>query len=136
MLTQQTAQTTTQNELLKTWIPKRGEIYLANLGDDGIGSEQRGIRPVVIISNNKGNMYSGILQIAPITSKKKNNLPTHVTLNINDGLRMESIISVEQSKCISKRRVMINGSIVKISQLSNRKMQEVDIAIQIQFGLI
>ena len=59
-----------------TQIIKRGEVWLANLGDS-VGSEQSGTRPVLIVSNNKNNIYSTTVTIIPLTSKhNKNNIPT------------------------------------------------------------
>lgn len=119
----------------KSWFPKRGEVYLIDLGQEGKGSEQRGLRPAVIVSNDKGNAASSIIQVAPVTSQKKNKLPVHVELNTRDGLKTESLICIEQAKCISKERGFINGNIIKITQLSDKKLREIDAAIKIQFGL-
>ena len=136
MLNLQTAPIIKQDSTkLRSWTPKRGEVYLINLGQEGKGSEQRGLRPAVIISNDRGNAASSIIQVAPVTSQKKNNLPIHVELNTRDGLKTESVICIEQTKCISKERAFINGNIIRITQLSDKKMREIDLAIKIQFGL-
>ena len=122
------------DDVWKSWKPKRGEIYLIDLGD-GIGSEQKYLRPAVVLSNNKNNCYSTVIHVAPLTSKHKKDLPVHVRLGVEDGLKTESVVCVEQIKCVSKMRAVINGSLIKISQLSYKKMNEIDLAIKIQFGL-
>ena len=120
----------------RSWEFKRGEIYLVNFGDEVIGSEYKNKRPAVILSNDMNNRYSEILQVAPITSQKKTNLPVHVKLGIEDGLKLDSsIISIEQTKCVSKQRVLIDGSIIRITKLSKNKMELINNAIKIQFGL-
>ena len=78
---------------------KRGEIYYADLGNDGIGSEQNGMRPVLVIQNNIGNRYSPTVIVACITSKIfKNEIPTHVRWE-------QSLILCEQIKTIDKSRL-------------------------------
>jgi len=120
----------------RSWEFKRGEIYLVNFGDEVIGSEYKNKRPAVILSNDINNKFSEILQVAPITSQKKTNLPVHVKLGIEDGLKLDSsIISIEQTKCVSKQRVLIDGSIIRITKLSKNKMELINNAIKIQFGL-
>ena len=123
----------------RNWEFRRGEIYLINFGDEGIiGSEYKNKRPAVILSNDMNNKYSEILQVAPITSQKKTNLPVHVKLGIEDGLKLDnSIISIEQTRCVSKKRTLLNGSsIIRITKLSKNKMDLIDSAIKIQFGLV
>ena len=121
----------------RNWEFRRGEIYLVNFGDEGIiGSEYKNKRPAVILSNDMNNKYSEILQVAPITSQKKTNLPVHVKLGIEDKLLKESILSIEQTRCISKKRILIGGSIIRIAKLSKNKMDLIDTAIKIQFGLV
>ena len=85
-------------------IIKRGEIYFADLSPV-VGSEQGGVRPVLIIQNDIGNRYSPTTIIAPLTSKSKNYLPTHVPVEA-DCLPKDSIILLEQIKTIDKRRLM------------------------------
>ncbi|ONI45876.1 hypothetical protein AN641_02940 [Candidatus Epulonipiscioides gigas] len=91
---------------VKYIYPKRGEIYEADLGI-GDGSEQAGIRPVLIIQNNTGNHYSPTVICVPLTSKCKKPMPTHHTLTkLNYGfLTYDSIILCEQIKTISKSRL-------------------------------
>ena len=84
----------------------RGDMYYADLGK-GIGSEQEGYRPVVIIQNNVGNRHSPTVIIAAITSKVgvKPKLPTHYFINAEDGLGSPSVILLEQLRTIDKRRL-------------------------------
>ncbi|OOB78179.1 MAG: hypothetical protein ATN34_00400 [Epulopiscium sp. Nele67-Bin002] len=91
---------------VKYIYPKRGEIYEADLGI-GDGSEQAGVRPVLIIQNNTGNHYSPTIICVPLTSKCKKHMPTHHTLTKLDYefLTYDSIVLCEQIKTISKRRL-------------------------------
>ena len=84
----------------------RGDMYYADLGR-GIGSEQEGYRPVVIIQNNIGNRHSPTVIIAAISSKVgvKPKLPTHYFINAEDGLELPSVILLEQLRTIDKRRL-------------------------------
>ena len=134
MLSQTAHQFQKENPNWKTWFPKRGEIYLTNLGE-GIDSEQRGLRPVVVVSNDINNKHSSILQVAPITSQKKNSLPVHIPLGVKDGVKTESVVCIEQIKVISKQRCLINNTFMKLAELSSNKMKEIDFAIKLQFGL-
>ena len=82
-----------------------GDIYYANL--IGIGSEQKGIRPVLVVQNNLGNKYSPTTIVIPITSKtEKLNLPTHILLKYTYGLKYESVVLVEQIRTIDKTRLL------------------------------
>jgi len=89
-------------------ILKRGEIYYADLRQAAVGSEQGGIRPVLIIQNDIGNKYSPTTIVAVITSKDKKELPTHVTLHKSsvNGLTKDSTILLEQLKTIDKCRIL------------------------------
>jgi mRNA interferase MazF len=82
---------------------KRGEMYYANI-DGGIGSEQGGRRPVIIIQNDKGNTYSTTTIVAMITASNKKQLPTHVSI-VGCGLTKPSIILAEQIRTIGKERI-------------------------------
>ena len=85
---------------------KRGEIYLANL-NPSLGSEQSGIRPVLIIQNDTGNRYSPTVIVAPLTKIiKKEKLPTHILIHSNDFLRYNSLILLEQIRVIDKSRII------------------------------
>lgn len=84
---------------------KRGEIYYANL-QPVLGSEQGGVRPVVILQNDKGNAFSYTTIVAAITARKgKTQLPTHVTIVV-EGLSRKSIVLLEQIRTIDKERII------------------------------
>jgi mRNA interferase MazF len=123
----------------RTWAnyyPERGCIYMVDFGMNNMDSEQDGIRPALIISNNMGNKHSSIISVAPLTSKNKKPLSVHVDLTRNEGLQRDSIICLEQTKVISKRRLFFNGTPIKVLKLSDEKIWEVNIAIEKQFGII
>ena len=86
---------------------QRGEIYLADLGE-GVGSEQKGVRPVLIVQNNRGNKYSPTVTVLPITTKihKSSGLPTHVILDGVGGLKEKSATIAEQIMTIDKTRLI------------------------------
>ena len=88
----------------KTYL--RGDLYYADLGH-GIGSEQKGTRPVVIIQNNVGNKHSPTVIIAAVTSKAnvKAKLPTHYYLDAGNGLVQPSLVLLEQIRTIDTRRL-------------------------------
>jgi mRNA interferase MazF len=109
----------------------RGEIFLANL-EPVKGSEQGGIRPVLIIQNNIGNQYSTTTIIAPITSKIfEKEFPTNVFVSKRDSkLNKDSTILLNQIRTIDKRRLA-----KRISSLDDFTMNKVDRAIKISLGL-
>lgn len=82
----------------------RGAIFYADL-DPIIGSEQKGTRPVLIIQNDLGNKYSPTTIVASISTKKDDNLPTHILIKQFDKVRPNSIIMVEQIRTIDKSRL-------------------------------
>ena len=84
----------------------RGDIYYADLGT-GMGSEQSGYRPVIIIQNNIGNKYSSTVIVAAITTKIKSNdlLPTHCLIQAGNVLKETSVILLEQIRTIDKVRL-------------------------------
>ena len=88
----------------KTYL--RGEMYYADLGR-GIGSEQEGRRPVLILQNNTGNKYSPTVIVAAISSKvdAKAKLPTHYLLKAENGLELPSLVLLEQLRTIDKKRL-------------------------------
>lgn len=111
----------------------RGDMYYAVL-EPGMGSEQYGKRPVLIIQNNAGNKYSSTVIIAAITSKVgvKPKLPTHYFLEAGtSGLQESSIILFEQIRTISKQRLESY-----IGQLSKRHIQKMNHALAVSIGLI
>ena len=85
---------------------KRGDIYYADLSPV-VGSEQGGVRPVLIVQNDIGNRFSPTVIAAAITSQKdKSNLPTHIEVDArNCGLAKDSIVLLEQVRTIDKRRL-------------------------------
>ncbi len=110
----------------------RGDMYYADLGK-GIGSEQEGYRPVVIIQNNVGNKHSPTVIIASITSKRdaKAKLPTHYLIEAEDGLELPSIVLLEQLRTIDKRRLSSF-----IGHLSEKHIQGINHALAVSVGLI
>ncbi len=111
---------------------KRGEIYYADLSPV-VGSEQGGIRPVLIIQNDVGNRFSPTVIAAAITSRRdKARLPTHIPLDAcGCGLSKDSIILLEQIRTIDKQRLRecMGGIPLDV-------MKQVDNALEISFGLI
>jgi len=110
---------------------KRGDIILVNL-EPVKGSEQGGVRPCLIIQNDKGNKYSPLTIIAPLTSKKfTKEFPTNVSVVREDSrLDKDSTILLNQIKTIDKSRI-----IKKISSLNSFLMNKVDLAIKISLAL-
>lgn len=110
---------------------KRGDLYYADLRPI-IGSEQGGVRPVLIIQNDVGNHFSPTVIAAPITSRRKNRwMPTHVFLPIStDGLRNDSIVLLEQVRTIDRSRL---GDY--IGRLDETAMEAVDTALAISIGI-
>ncbi len=110
---------------------KRGELYYADLSPV-VGSEQGGIRPVLVVQNDVGNKFSPTIIAAAVTSKiNKAKLPTHIELPSNSyGLNKDSVILLEQLRTLDKRRLR-----EKIGELSFDTMNKVDKAILISLGL-
>ena len=108
----------------------RGQIYYADLSPVK-GSEQGGIRPVLIIQNDIGNKYSPTTIIAIITTRQtKANLPTHIWLNAECGLPKDSMVELEQLRTIDKTRLSdFSGTV------SEEVMKEIDMAIKISLGI-
>jgi mRNA interferase MazF len=111
---------------------KRGYIFYADLSPV-VGSEQGGIRPVLVIQNDVGNRYSPTVIVAAITSQiDKAKLPTHVEVSAADyNLEKDSVILLEQIRTIDKQRLE-----KKITELDERLMRKVDEALRISIGLI
>lgn len=110
----------------------RGQLFYADLGT-GIGSEQQGLRPVVIIQNNIGNKHSPTVIVAAVSSKTKTKakLPTHFNIGLESGLERPSIVLLEQLRTIDKQRL---GNY--IGQLSLAQVRELNHALAISIGLI
>jgi len=121
----------------RSWCPERGSVILVNFKSDGMDSEIRGLHPALVLSNNINNKYSGIINVAPLTSSRtKSNIPVHVRVGVEDKLKTESLICLELTDNISKRRCLIDGRFVIICKLSEQKMEEVDRKLKVQMGLV
>lgn len=109
---------------------RRGEIYMADLSPV-VGSEQGGVRPVLIIQNNVGNRYSPTVIVSAITSRlDKSKLPTHIELSAEKyHLPKDSVALLEQIRTLDKRRLR-----EKITSLEDNKMREINRAILISLG--
>ncbi len=110
---------------------KRGDIFYADLSPV-VGSEQGGIRPVLIVQNDVGNKYSPTVIAAAITSQKeKNKLPTHIEVPSQScGLAKDSIVLLEQIRTIDKKRLKEH-----MGRLDDGSMDKIDEALSISFGL-
>lgn len=108
---------------------KRGELYYADLSPV-VGSEQGGVRPVLVVQNDIGNKYSPTIIVAAITSKiNKAKLPTHIEIKAFYGLEKDSVILLEQIRTLDKSRLLN-----KIGDLSETMMKNVDRALLISLG--
>lgn len=107
---------------------KRGDIFMADLSANTVGSEQSGCRPVLIVQNNKGNTYSPTVIIAPISSKMhKERFPTHVTLRC---LQRSSFVELEQIRTIDKCRLRDY-----VGQIDELTQERIDNAIRISLAV-
>ncbi|WP_077615568.1 type II toxin-antitoxin system PemK/MazF family toxin [Caenibacillus caldisaponilyticus] len=113
-------------------IVKRGDVYFADLSPV-VGSEQGGVRPVLIIQNDIGNRFSPTVVVAAITAQiQKAKLPTHVEIDAKKyGFDRDSVILLEQIRTIDKQRLTD-----KITHLDDDMMNLVNEAIQISLGLV
>ena len=111
---------------------KRGDIYYADLSPV-IGSEQGGLRPVLIIQNDVGNRYSPTVIAAAITSRLgKTKLPTHIDVHAERaGLARDSVVLLEQLRTLDKRRLK-----ERMGRLDDDMMREIDSAIAVSLGLV
>ncbi len=109
----------------------RGDIFYADLSPV-VGSEQGGVRPVLVVQNDVGNKYSPTVIIAAITSQlTKAKLPTHIELNKDKfNLMKDSVVLLEQIRTLDKRRLK-----EKISSIDENTMKKVDIAIMVSLGI-
>ena len=115
---------------------RRGDIFYADLSPV-VGSEQGGLRPVLVVQNDMGNKYSPTVIVAAITSKLgKAKLPTHIDINMNDGrehtegLAKDSVILLEQMRTVDKQRLR-----EKMGHISPELMETVDRALLVSLGL-
>lgn len=109
----------------------RGEIYYADLSPV-VGSEQGGVRPVLVLQNDVGNKYSPTVIVAAITSKlSKAKLPTHIELDKDKyNLPKDSVVLLEQLRTLDKQRLK-----EKVSELDEKMMQRVEVATMISLGI-
>ena len=108
----------------------RGEIYYADL-NPVVGSEQGGIRPVLILQNEVGNWFSPTVIVAAMTARGgKAHLPTHVPVGTDSGLRRPSLVLAEQVRTIDKSRLL-----ERVGSLSPEEQKQVDRALRISFAL-
>ena len=116
---------------MTTMVVKRGDIFYADLSPV-IGSEQGGIRPVIIIQNDIGNKYSPTVIVAAITSQiNKAKLPTHVEISSEEyGLNRDSVVLLEQVRTLDKRRLK-----EKIGHMTDSDMEKVNKALLISLSL-
>ena len=110
---------------------KRGEVFYADLSPV-VGSEQGGVRPVLIVQNDVGNRHSPTVIAAAITSKQdKTNLPTHFGIKAGTGgLTRDSVVLLEQVRTLDKRRLR-----ERAGQIDPDVQRRVDEALEISFGL-
>lgn len=111
---------------------KRGDVFFADLGQ-GIGSEQMGYRPVVIIQNDTGNKHSPTVVVAAVTSKvdAKAKQPTHCFIGTEYGLELPSVILLEQIRTLDKQRLE-----KYVGRLSKKHLNDLNHALAISVGLI
>lgn len=107
----------------------RGDVYMADLGQ-GVGSEQGGSRPVVIVQNDTGNHFSPTVIVAAMTSKadSKAKLPTHFTLQ--GFTQLPSLVLCEQVRTLDKQRLGEH-----LGRLTQKEIQQLDYALAVSFGL-
>lgn len=112
-------------------IVKRGEVYFADLSPV-VGSEQGGVRPVLVIQNNIGNRFSPTVIVAAITAQiEKAKLPTHVEIKAEKyGFERDSVILLEQIRTIDKQRLTD-----KITKLDEQMMDNINHALEISLGM-
>ncbi|MDD7592716.1 MAG: type II toxin-antitoxin system PemK/MazF family toxin [Peptoniphilaceae bacterium] len=109
---------------------RRGDIYYADL-DPVIGSEQGGVRPVVVLQNDVGNKYSPTIIAAAITSNlNKNRMPTHVRVSNDKDLPLDSVVLLEQLRTIDKKRLQ-----QRVGHFPDETMREIDRALSVSIGL-
>lgn len=113
-------------------VVKRGDIFYADLSPV-VGSEQGGIRPVLVVQNDIGNKFSPTVIIAAITSQiNKAKMPTHIEITAEDyGLSKDSVILLEQIRTIDKKRLR-----ERIGRLDEDLMEKVDDALTVSVGLV
>ena len=113
-------------------VYKRGEIYYADLSPV-LGSEQGGVRPVLIIQNDVGNKYSPTVIVGAVTSKiTKAKLPTHVEIHAGQyGLAKDSVVLLEQMRTLDKRRLK-----ARVGEVDETAMRKIERATLISLGFV
>lgn len=111
---------------------KRGDMFYADL-PQGVGSEQSGYRPVIILQNDVGNKHSTTVIVAPLTSVShvKTKLPTHYTMKVENGLEKPSIVLLEQIHTVDKQRLQ-----KYIGKASDKALAGIEYALAISLGFI
>lgn len=123
-------QTMRRKEVLqKQMIIKRGDVFFADL-DPVVGSEQGGIRPVLVVQNNIGNRHSPTLVVLPLSTAKKNYLPTHIHICGSKSLPKDSIVLAEQIRTIDRYRLR-----EYVGSLDKEIMDEINRAMKISIGV-
>ena len=108
---------------------KRGEIYYADLSPV-VGSEQGGIRPVLVVQNNIGNRYSPTLVVLPLSTAKKNHMPTHIHICGSKSLPRDSIVLAEQIRTIDRYRLR-----EYVGSIDKEIMDDINRAMKISIGV-
>lgn len=110
-------------------VVKRGDVFYADL-DPIIGSEQGGIRPVLVLQNNVGNKYSPTVVVLPISSAKKTKMPTHIRISGSKMLSENSVIMAKQIRIIDRNRLKNY-----VGSVDLEVMKKVDKAVKISIGV-
>ncbi len=110
-------------------VVKRGDIFYADL-DPIIGSEQGGIRPVLVVQNNVGNKHSPTLVVLPLSAAKKKNMPTHIYICGSKLLPKNSIVLAEQIRTIDRNRLLRY-----VGSVGLEVIEKVDRAVKISIGV-
>lgn len=114
---------------MRDYVFKRGDIVYVNYAD-GVGSEQGGVRPSVVVSNDRGNEAGPTLVVIPMTTKSRVNFPTHHVVKKGNGLAADSIALCEQIRVINKTRVIRHaGRLPEATMKSLEKKIKVTLAL-------
>ena len=108
---------------------KRGDVFFADL-DPVVGSEQGGIRPVLVVQNNIGNRYSPTLVVLPLSTAKKNHMPTHIYICGSKSLPKDSIVLAEQIRTIDRYRLR-----EYVGSIDKEIMDKINRAMKISIGV-
>lgn len=118
-----------QMEKRSIMIIKRGDIFYADL-DPVVGSEQGGIRPVLVVQNNVGNRHSPTIVVLPLSTAKKNHLPTHIHISSSKSLPKDSIVLAEQIRTIDRYRLR-----EYVGSIDKEIMDKINMAMKISIGV-